>query len=74
MAPFFASPDITAFVGVRRTGTFFEGFVNILQGTNSSRIQHTCLGSRDSKHEALLDARTDAMALIRMWRQKVAIR
>ncbi len=31
------SPDITAYPGSHRTGEFFEGIVNILQGPNSSR-------------------------------------
>ena len=70
MVPFLASPDITAFVGTRQAGDFFEGRVDILQGPHPSRIEHICLRVRDTEAQALRDAHGDAMTLIKMWRQR----
>ena len=70
MLPFLASPDITAFIGARHAGEFFEGRVDILQGPRPSRIEHVCLRLRDTEALALRDAHGDAKALIVMWRQR----
>jgi hypothetical protein len=70
MVPFLASPDITAFIGARTAGAFFEGRVDILQGVRASRIEHVCLRLRDTEVQALRDAHGDAKALIVMWRQR----
>ena len=73
MFPILVSPDITAFPGAQRSGGFFEGVVNVLQGPRTSRQQLVCLGVRDTEVEALSDAERDATALIGLWRQKVNI-
>ena len=73
MFPILVSPDITTFVGAQRSGVFFEGVVNVLQGPNSSRQQLVCLGVRDTEVEALHDAERDAGALIALWRQTVTL-
>lgn len=73
MDAIFVSPDITACIGVRKTGDWFEGTVNVLQGPTAIRVQHVCLPLRDTKSEALRDARKDAKKLIVMWRDKVRL-
>jgi len=73
MTPIFASPDITACIGARETGEWFEGVVNVLQGPTAVRVQHVCLRLRDTRAEALRDARKDAKKLIVMWRDKVQL-
>lgn len=73
MFPILVSPDITAFPGTQRSGVFFEGVVNVLQGPRSSRQQMVCLGVRDTEGEALRDAERAGTALIELWRQKVNI-
>ena len=74
MLPFLASPDITAFIGARQAGEFFEGRVDILEGARPSRIEHVCLRVRDSEAQALRDAHGDAKTLIKMWRQRQPLR
>ena len=71
MFPVLVSPDITTFIGAQRSGVFFEGVVDVLQGPRSFRQQLVCLGVRDTEGEALRDAERDAAALIALWRQKV---
>ena len=73
MFPILVSRDITTFVGIHQVGNFFEGFVDVLQGPNSSRLQHVCLGVRDTAREALDDAEKDAAALVELWRLKVRV-
>ena len=73
MLAMLVSPDITAYPSSRRTGEFFEGVVNVLQGPNGSRQRLVCLGVRDTEDEALRDAERDAATLIELWRQKVPI-
>lgn len=73
MAPFLVSPNVTAFIGTRRHKEFFEGRVTILEGAAATRTEHVCLGLRDTEDEALNDARRDAVALVRMWRQRVEL-
>lgn len=70
MVPFLASPDITAFIGARAAGEFFEGRVDILQGRHCSCTEHICLHVRDTEAQALRDAHGDAKTLIEMWRQR----
>lgn len=73
MFPILVAPDITTYLGIRRSGAYFEGVVSALQRPNSSRLQHVCLGGRDTEAEALGDAERDANALLALWRQKVSI-
>jgi len=70
MVAFLVSPDISAFIGARAAGDFFEGRVDILQGPHPSRIEHICLRMRDTEAHALRDAHDDAKTLIAMWRQR----
>ena len=73
MFPILVSPDITAFIGTRQAGEFFEGIVNVLQGPRAFRQQLVSTGVRDTEGEALRDAQRDAAALVDLWRQKVPI-
>lgn len=67
MFPVHISPDITAFVGVRFNGAFFEGIVSVLQGPEPFRQELVCAGLRDTEEEALADAERDSEAPIDLW-------
>ena len=73
MTPYLVAPNVTAFISARPRKEFFEGCVTILEGTAATRTEHVCLGLRDTEDEALGDARRDAAALIKMWRQRVEL-
>lgn len=73
MDAIFVSPDITACIGALKTGDWFEGTVNVLQGPTAIRVEHVCMPLRDTKAEALSDAAKDAKKLISMWRDKVQL-
>jgi len=70
MVPFFYALDVTAYYRVRQVEDLFEGRVDLLHGAQPVRTEHRCLCPRRTEAEALRDARRDASALVKMWREK----
>ena len=73
MSRFFVSREATAFVRSQPADDFFEGHVYVLFGPSARRVQHVCLGVRDSAREVVADARRDAMALLKRCAQGVRL-
>lgn len=73
MFPIHVCPDVTAVVGARRNGDYFEGVVNVLHGTRPYRLQVVWPMLRASERQALLDARKAAQRLVAMWRDQVPL-
>jgi hypothetical protein len=70
MVPFFYALDVTAYFRVRQVEGLFEGAVDLLQGAEPVRTEHRCSNPRRTEAEALRDARKDASALIKIWRER----
>lgn len=73
MFPIHVCPDITAVIGTRRNGEYFEGVVNVLRGAQSYRQQVVWPMLRATDHQALLDAQKAATKLVAMWRDQVPL-
>ncbi len=73
MFPIHVCPDITAVIGARRNGEFFEGVVSVLQGPRPHRQLVVWPVLRVSERQALLDARKAATRLVALWRDQVTL-
>lgn len=52
----------------------FVGMVNFSPaGRTFSSVRHECIGIRDTREQALQDARSDARKLVDMWMDQVRI-
>ena len=70
MVPFFHAVDVTAYFRVRQVEDLFEGHVDIIHGAEAQRLEHRCRRPRLTEAEALRDARKDASALVKTWRER----
>jgi hypothetical protein len=52
---------VTLITGCRRTGQFWEGTTTVRY--DNIRIEHVCIGVRDTEEQAMCDARADALRL-----------
>ena len=66
---FFATDgSASAFASVQQYALGFVGVVRFDVGTQSkTAIRHECIRYRETRQEALEDARADARRLVRMW-------
>lgn len=66
---FFATDgSASALASVQQYALGYLGVVRFDVGTQSkTAIRHECIRYRDTRHEALEDARADASKLVRMW-------
>jgi hypothetical protein len=65
---FAADGSASALASVQQFGLGFLGVVRFDVGTRSrTAIRHECLHHRDTRLEALEDARADARKLVRLW-------
>lgn len=67
--PFFFAADVTAYFGVLQIEDRYQGTVDLLHGRDAIRVEHLCKEPRNTEAEALRDARREASALVRHWRE-----